>query len=137
MLKFVRPIPFAEMLGLQLMRFESGEAEIHVELTPDQCNSFQAAHGGLIMTLLDVVMAHAARSPTPGQSNDDRGVVTIEMKTSFMRPGQGRLVGRARVMHRTGTMAFCEATVHGGEGELVAHASGTFKYMRDLPQRSD
>ncbi len=38
------------------------------------------------MTLLDVVMATAARSV-----EQDMGVVTIEMKTSFMRPAKAKL----------------------------------------------
>lgn len=136
-MKFVRPIPFAEMLGLELVRFEGGESEIKVELRPQLYNSFEAAHGGLIMTLLDVVMAHAARSPMPGVPHDDRGVVTIEMKTTFMRPAKSSLVGRGKVLHRTGSMAFCEGTVAGADGEIVAHASGTFKYRRGIPKGSD
>jgi acyl-coenzyme A thioesterase PaaI-like protein len=44
-------------------------------------------HGGALMTLLDVTMATAARSAA---CNPDMGVVTIEMKTSFMR-AQGEL----------------------------------------------
>jgi uncharacterized protein (TIGR00369 family) len=54
-------------------------------------------HGGALMTLLDVAMATAARSANP-----DMGVVTIEMKTSFMQPApSGPLVARGRLMHRT------------------------------------
>ena len=30
-------------------------------------------------------------------------------------------------------MAFCEARVLNSEGELCAHATGTFKYLRALP----
>ena len=80
------------------------------------------------MTLLDVSMATAARSVTEGM-----GVVTIEMKTSFMQPARGKLAGRGRLMHRTATMAFTEATIFDGEGRACAHATGTFKYVKRLP----
>ena len=30
-------------------------------------------------------------------------------------------------------MAFCEASVLGEDGTLVAHATGTFKYLKGLP----
>ncbi len=40
-------------------------------------------HGGAVMTLLDVAMAVAARS-----ARKESGVVTIEMKTSFMLPAR-------------------------------------------------
>lgn len=132
-MKFPRVIPFAEALGFELLKFEAGEAEIGVTLRPEQCNTWLVAHGGLTMTLLDVVMAHAARAPTPGAPEDDRGVVTIEMKTSFLKPGQHRLIGKGRLLHRSSSLAFCEGSVVHEDGELIAHATGTFKYLRGLP----
>jgi uncharacterized protein (TIGR00369 family) len=85
------------------------------------------------MTLLDVAMAHAARSPNqPGQP-ETHGVVTIEMKTTFMRPGVGRLVGRGHLVHRTASMAFCEGVIVDADEKIVAQATGTFRYVRALP----
>ena len=126
-------IPFVDFLGFELLRFEKGEADIAVDLRNELTNSWGVAHGGVAMTLLDVVMAHAARSPGEDGVVEESGVVTIEMKTSFLRPGLGRLVGSGRRLHRTASMAFCEAKVVGVDGELVAHATGTFKYLRGLP----
>jgi uncharacterized protein (TIGR00369 family) len=97
------------------------------------------AHGGVLMTMLDVAMAHAARSahrvqPAAGDAVDaGPGVATIEMKTSFMRPAEGRLVAKGRLLHRTATMAFTEGQVFNEAGELCAHATGTFKFLRALP----
>ena len=79
-------IPFVRMLGFELVRFEPGEAEIVLPLRPELENSWGVAHGGVSMTLLDVAMAHAARSPGVDGVAETSGVVTIEMKTSFMRP---------------------------------------------------
>jgi uncharacterized protein (TIGR00369 family) len=132
-MKFRIRIPFVELLGFELLRFEKGEAEIAVPLHDALTNSWGVAHGGVTMTLLDVAMAHAARSPDDTGAAESSGVVTIEMKTSFMRPGLGRLVGSGRRLHRTASMAFCEGSVHDGEGLLVAHATGTFKFMKALP----
>jgi acyl-coenzyme A thioesterase PaaI-like protein len=56
------------------------------------------------------------------------------MKTSFMRPAEGRLVGHGRLLHRTATLAFCEGSVRAADGGLLAHATGTFKYLRALPK---
>jgi uncharacterized protein (TIGR00369 family) len=126
-------IPFVELLGLELHRFEAGEAEISVALRPELTNSWEVAHGGVTMTLLDVVMAHAARAPDVAGGQARPGVVTIEMKTTFMRPGVGRLLAEAEVLHRTASMAFCCGAVFDGNDQLVAHATGTFKYMSGLP----
>ena len=80
------------------------------------------------MALLDVVMATAARSVEASM-----GVVTIEMKTSFMRPAKvtagQKLTGLGQLMHRTRSMAFTEGRIFDAEGQLCAHATGTFKYM--------
>ncbi|WP_338416423.1 PaaI family thioesterase [uncultured Sphaerotilus sp.] len=127
-MQFPVAIPFVELLGFELIRFEGGEAEIQVELKPELLNSFLVAHGGLSMTLLDVVMAHAARSV-----QHESGVVTIEMKTSFFRPGEGRLRAVGKLLHRSVTMAFTEGHVYGGDGQLCAHATATFKYVKRLP----
>ncbi|MEW6694285.1 1,4-dihydroxy-2-naphthoyl-CoA hydrolase [Tepidimonas thermarum] len=121
-------IPFVELLGFRLRRWDDGEAEIAYDPAPEHLNSFGVVHGGASMTLLDVVMAHAARSV-----QRDMGVVTIEMKTSFMQAAQGPLVARARLLHRTATMAFTEGQVRDAAGRLCAHASGTFRYVRRLP----
>ena len=122
-------IPFVSHLGFTLHRMEGGESELRYEAKPEHMNSFDVTHGGASMTLLDVTMATAARSDTP-----DLGVVTIEMKTTFMRPARGQLTGRGRLMHRTRSMAFTEGTVYDAEGNACAHATGTFKYV---PQRTE
>jgi uncharacterized protein (TIGR00369 family) len=122
-------IPFVDHLGFTLEKFEGGESELHYAPLPEHLNSFEVTHGGAVMTLMDVTMATAARSVEP-----EMGVVTVEMKTSFMRPAQGAqgftLVGRGHLLHRTRTMAFTEAHIFDGEGLLCAHSTGTFKYVK-------
>jgi uncharacterized protein (TIGR00369 family) len=132
-MEFQVRIPFVELLGFELLRFEAGEAEIALELREELTNSWGVAHGGATMTLLDVVMAHAARSPDEPGGQARPGVVTVEMKTTFMRPGLGRLLAEGEVLARTPSMAFCSAAVFDAQNQLVAHATGTFKYMKGLP----
>jgi uncharacterized protein (TIGR00369 family) len=121
-------IPFVEHLGFELLKFEDGTSQIDFDPKPEHQNSFGVVHGGVCMTLLDVSMAAAARSV-----QSDMGVVTIEMKTSFMQASRGKLSGKGRLMHRTATMAFTEATIYDAEGKACAHATGTFKYVPRLP----
>jgi uncharacterized protein (TIGR00369 family) len=85
------------------------------------------------MTLLDVAMAQAARSVNRDQPGWGPGVVTVEMKTSFMRPGEGDLRAEGKLVHRTPTLAFCEGRIYNAAGQLTAHATGTFKYLRRQP----
>ena len=128
MLSFGAEIPFVSHLGFTLHRMADGESELHYTARPEHLNSFEVTHGGATMTLLDVTLATAARSVTP-----DMGVVTIEMKTSFMQPARGPLVARGRLIHRTKSMAFAEGTVYDAEGRVCSHATGTFKYVPRAP----
>ena len=132
-MQFPVHIPFVEALGFELARMGDGEAELQLALTDTHFNSFKVAHGGVSMTLLDVAMAHAARSIHSDQPNFGPGVVTIEMKTSFMLPGEGRLRAVGKLLHRTATLAFCEGSIFNEGDQLCAHATGTFKYLRALP----
>jgi uncharacterized protein (TIGR00369 family) len=125
---FGATIPFVDHLGFTLERFEGGHSELHYAPQPAHLNSFDVTHGGALMTLLDVVMATAARSVEPAL-----GVVTIEMKTSFMRPAKvadgEKLVARGELQHRTRSMAFTEGRVYDAAGQLCAMSTGTFKYV--------
>ncbi|MDB5886043.1 MAG: hypothetical protein JWR74_2214 [Polaromonas sp.] len=127
-MSFGADIPFVHHLGFTLELFENGESAIGYTPRPEHLNSFAVTHGGACMTLLDVTMAVAARSV-----QKDMGVVTIEMKTSFMRPAPGNgspLTAKGRLVHRTATLAFTEATLFDAQGRVCSHATGTFKYVR-------
>ena len=121
-------IPFVVMLGLQLQRFENGESDLFLPYKTEHDNSFAVIHGGTLMTVLDVAMASAARSVDP-----DKGVLTIEMKTSFMQAVRGDLWAQGRLLHRTQRLAFVEATIFDTSRERCAHATGTFRYVARKP----
>ncbi|MBI2734142.1 MAG: PaaI family thioesterase [Aquabacterium sp.] len=130
---FAVRIPFIEQIGCEMQRYENGEAEITLDVQDQHTNSFGVAHGGLMMTLLDVAMAHAARSLNLDQPDGGPGLVTIEMKTTFMRPGIGRIKALGQVMHSTASLAFTEGKVLDSKGRVCAHATATFKFLRALP----
>jgi uncharacterized protein (TIGR00369 family) len=123
--KFAVDIPFVRLLGFDLQIFEDGHARIDYVPRPDHQNAFGATHGGALMTLLDVTMASAARSVEL-----DCGLVTIEMKTSFMQTARGRLTGKGDLVHRSASLAFTEASVIDETGRVCAKATATFKYVR-------
>lgn len=123
--------PFLRALGVHCVASADGRSEMALALDAEHLNNFAIAHGGVLMTLLDVAMASAARSLV----NHQQGVVTIEMKTSFMLPARGaQLRAHGRCLHRTQTMAFCEADIVDEHGRIVARASGTFKYLKAAPR---
>ena len=124
-------IPFVNDLGVELLAADAGRATVALQLHARHLNSWDVAHGGVIMTMLDVAMAVAGRSLDPGAG----GGVTVEMKTSFVQPGiaGSRLTANGHAYHRSSTMAFCEGEVRDETGRLVARSMGTFMYNRQRP----
>ena len=125
---FHRDIPFINDMGVEFISAGDGQASIALQLNAKHLNSWQVAHGGVLMTLLDVVMAVAGRSLDPAAG----GGVTVEMNTSFVQPGRAgsRLIATGKAFHRSTTMAFCEGEVGDEEGRLIAKSMGTFKYLK-------
>ena len=119
-----RYVPFSEHIGLRVESAEPGEAVVSVELRPELMNNHASGHGGVLMTLLDSAMAHAALSRVAYA----REVVTVDMHVAFMRPNSGRLQAQGRATGGGRSVCFCEATVTDASGEVAARAMGTFRY---------
>ena len=117
-------VPFVEHLGFELISVDTVHSELRLQPREEHLNSHAMVHGGVLMTLLDVAMAMAARAGRP-----DIGVVTVEMKTTFMLPASGALRARGLVKVKTRQLAFVEATVLDERGRSCAHATGTFKFV--------
>lgn len=123
-----RPIPFASLIGIRLRTREPGHVVLELDLREDLMNSAGTAHGGVLMTLLDVAMSIAARSARP----ETTFAITMEMKTSFIAPCSGLLVAEARCVHAARSVAFSEGEVReDASAKLVARASGTFMLKRE------
>ena len=125
-------VPFLKLLGVRLLTAEMGKGGILLALKPEHTNTWDVAHGGVLLTLMDVAMAVAARSSDPG----DRSVVTIELKNNFMQAAVGVLRVKADTVRRTATMAFCEAKLYNDQGEICCMATGTFQFIKRLASRN-
>ncbi|HQR84789.1 MAG: phenylacetic acid degradation protein [Polynucleobacter sp. 24-46-87] len=125
-------VPFLKLLGVRCLSAEMGKGEILLALKPEHTNTWDVAHGGVLLTLMDVAMAVAARSGDP----DDRSVVTVEMKNNFMQAANGILRVKADTVRRTATMAFCEAKLYNDQGEICCMATGTFQYLKRLATKN-
>ena len=122
------PLPFVDHLGIERVHSDSGRALLELEIKPAFHNSWKAAHGGVIMTLLDSAMSLAARLHLQGAPG---GILTIEMNAKFISPGTGRrLTAEGRVIGGGKATLFCEAEVHDEAGTLVAKGMGTMKALK-------
>jgi uncharacterized protein (TIGR00369 family) len=118
-------VPFMQMLGVRREFSEGGRARLVLEARPEFGNVIGAVHGGVIVTLLDVVMASAAVS----RRNFERTAVTLNLDSSFIEPGRGTLTADGEVIAHDDSVAWCRATVTDADGRAVALAHGSFRYL--------
>ena len=109
--------------GLHLTFEPDGEAGARSTVTlPPRLQGYRdVAQGGIVMMLLDEIMAHACRFA-------GERAMTAAMQTRFRRPVPlGReLVLLARVTSRRRNVLFLEASVALHDGTLLATGEGTF-----------
>lgn len=116
--------PMGEKLGFDLVEVERGH--VTFEGTPDRSvyNPLGSVHGGYAATLLDSAFGIAVHS----QLGANRGHTTLELKVSYLR-GLSEQSGTVRATGRTVSVgrrvAFAEATLHDGDGQLCATATST------------
>jgi uncharacterized protein (TIGR00369 family) len=130
-------IPFVEHSGIRLLETHRDKVVTELNLAAHHMNSAGYAHGGAVMTLLDVTMAIAGRMVARDPGPEDTVMATIEMKTSFMQGARGRLLCTGACVHQTRALAFCEAEIRDESGALIARASGTFRFMARRRSPSD
>jgi uncharacterized protein (TIGR00369 family) len=137
--KFPAEIPFLNWLGVEYLGAERGKSSLRLRMEKHHTNSFLVAHGGVQMTVLDVAMAMAARSlfNEPDATVEQQfGVVTIEMKSTFLAPAAwsptegGELLVHGVCLKRTAKMAFCESEIVDANGAILSKASGTFRAIK-------
>lgn len=123
---FGRRIPFLELLGARAEHREKGRAVVSIDVRQELTNSWKFAHGGVVMTLLDVAMGSAART-TDEQAG---GIVTVSLTVSFLRSCSGLLRVEGRVLRGGRSLVFCEGEVRDASGDVMAKGIGTFRLKR-------
>ena len=121
---YQQKIPFVQHLGLTTEALGEGTARLTMPLPRQFTTSLGTAHGGILMSLLDVALCTAARTLHP----DSIGVITIDLSTSFIGGGVGsKLVAEARVLKDGRSLIFVEGEAKNEDGSLVAKAIGTVR----------
>jgi len=116
-------IPFAERLGIRLVHRDVGDVILELDLNDDHMNSWQMAHGGVIMSMLDIAMATSAKTLDEASSD----AATVELKTNFLKAATGRITARALAQRTGRSLVFVEGEMRNEPQELLARATGTCK----------
>lgn len=100
---------FMRTLGAALVALEPGRCEIACDFRADLTQHHGLFHAGVLTTLADNACGFAAMSMLP----EDSEVLSVEFKTSFLRPGAGlAAIARGEVLKPGRTLSFCRADVH-------------------------
>ena len=116
-------IPFAEKLGVRMLHRRVGDVGLELELIDDHMNSWRMAHGGVIMSMFDIVMGMSAKTLDDASS----GATTVELKTNFLKAATGRVTARALAQRAGRSLVFVEGELRNEPQDLLARATGTFK----------
>lgn len=112
---------FMHLIGADLTRIEPGRIEVELTLGQQHQQQKGFVHGGLTATMADLAAGFAAVTLVP----DDTGVVTVELKTSYLHPGIGQKLRAVGWVLKAGRrLHFCEAEVW-CDDLLIAKATAT------------
>ena len=117
--------PFLKLLGVRCTQADINGGYVNLELRPEHQNAWQVAHGGVLLTLMDVGMAVAARAADPA----GRGVLTLELKNQFLHTAKGTIRVSAQTAHHSASLAFVEAKLWDNDDRLCCMGTATFKYF--------
>jgi 1,4-dihydroxy-2-naphthoyl-CoA hydrolase len=119
-------IPFAALLGFELL--EAGPEVVRSRLvwTPELCTTGGILHGGAIMALADNGGGICAFLNLPEGA---QGTATIESKTNFLRAVRGGAITAAtRPLHKGRTLIVVETEVTDDSDRLAAKVTQTQAY---------
>ena len=121
---------FMHLVGADLTVITPGRVEAELVMGQQHQQQRGFAHGGLVATLADLVAGFAAVTLLP----DDFGLVTADLRISYLHPGVGQQLRAVGWVLKAGRrLHFCEAEVW-CDGLLIAKASATMAVIEPAPQ---
>ncbi|MBH8556517.1 PaaI family thioesterase [Hymenobacter negativus] len=119
---------FMHLIGAEMTIITPGRIEVELTLENQHLQQRGFAHGGLIATLADLVAGFAAVTLVP----DNFGVVTSDLKISYLHPGVGRQLRAIGWVLKPGRrLHFCEAEVW-CDDLMIAKASATMAVIEPV-----
>ena len=132
---------FLDFLDFRIVEATPGFVRMRLLLKKSHTNTLGMAHGGVIMSMLDIAGAFAAHAGNTG----DEVSVTMTQSTSFVRPVTGDvMLAEGTLVRRAGRSAFTQSVIldpsHGDDrdSQVCATAQCTFKLrQRDRHEGGD
>ena len=119
----MEPLPFATLLGIEIVSASPDKVVAHLVVRPDLCTRPAVLHGGAAMALADTLGAIATVLNIP----EDASTATIESKTNFLGPAPAgsTVVAECTPIHRGKRTMVWQTRISTEEGRLVALVTQT------------
>ncbi|MQA16346.1 MAG: hotdog fold thioesterase [Pseudonocardiaceae bacterium] len=115
-------MPFAGVLGLEVVRAEPDGVVATAPWSPDRCTAGGLLHGGALMASADSVAALCAQLNLP----DGAGTSTIEAKTNFLGAVRdGVITVTATPLHVGRSTIVVQTDVHDDGGRQISRSLQT------------
>lgn len=119
----LRDVPFAQVLGIELVAATVGSATLRLEVRNDLKQNYGVLHGGAMASLIDTATAFAIAS----QLTSPEKFTTVDLSINYLRAlTQGPATCKARVIRSGRRLLTISAEVHDEAGNLAAVALSTY-----------
>jgi len=131
-------MPFNQLLGLKLTRFDAEHSEISFDWQDKLIGNpiHKILHGGVTASALDLAGGAVAAAniienldeinPTSIAASLSK-LSTIDLRTDFLRPGRGKhFTVTARIIRSGSKVAVARMEMHNEKGEHIAFGTGTY-----------
>jgi uncharacterized protein (TIGR00369 family) len=115
-------VPFAGVLGIEIVAAAPEEVRGSMRWTPQLCTVAGVLHGGALMSFADTLGAVCAFLHLP----DETTTTTVESKTNFFRAVRGgRVIGVTRPLHAGRRFIVVQTDLFDDEERPVAQTTQT------------
>jgi acyl-CoA thioesterase len=121
--KALAKVPFAELLGIELIAAAVGSATLRLVIRDDLKQIHGVMHGGAIASLIDTATAFAIVTLLPRKEK----FATVDLMVNYLRPlSEGTTTATARVLRAGRRLITVSAEVLDDGGNLAATALSTY-----------
>jgi uncharacterized protein (TIGR00369 family) len=128
--KTLSRVPYAHLLGIELVSAERGAATLRLSVREELTRMEGLMHGGAIASLVDTASAFAVISTLQPLER----TVTVDLTIHYLRPAlRGQITARARVLRAGRRIVTLAVDVTDDSGELISTAITTYAKQSIFP----
>ena len=120
---------FHNQLGIELLEWRDGFAQIALDIQPRHLNRSDILHGGVLLTMLDEVGALCGLWCS--EPDNHRSSVTVDLDCRFVGQSRtGRILGTGELVSHGRSLYFTRIQVTDLEGRVLAYGASSHKWRR-------